>query len=134
MIVIPNYTGRWSRHRIALGILWLVYGGCTLVAGQPTIAIALAFLPGWTQWLMAWPLQLPGLSALLPYMDVLVLLRIALALLTGVTLLGGRDRGRVVGILAAIAWLLKVHLFSVLGSYTLWVLLPEENPYQDPVE
>jgi len=117
---------RAQRHRIALGILWLLYGVGSLLARQQTIAIALQTM-GLPQDLGSLLFGMHGFAAFMPYLAELAFIISILAIVTGAALLINQSLSRVLAILTALLSLLKFPLGILLGFYALWVLLPEDK-------
>jgi len=132
--MVPASMSRVRRHLHTLGILWCVFGAYRLVSGLAGI-IALRVLSerqfnhyGWT-WNanfhgLFWP---PWISALVPLVLLFAVVTAALAFLVGFSLLGRRSWGRVLAIVVAILSLLRFPVGTVLGIYTLWVLIPGQS-------
>jgi hypothetical protein len=130
----PGMLSRVERHAHTLGILWLVYAGWLLV----TWAFTATFMAGYFGMNHAWgpfghmgPFG-PGfpfghLSWLLPFITLMLVARSVLGILTGVALLRRERWGRTLALVAGFLALLKPLTGTLLGIYTLWVLLPSES-------
>jgi hypothetical protein len=116
----------------ALGILWFVYAGLSLLAGFAGLAFMRAFLfgGGFGPWMHH---GMPGgpptwfFPALLPFLWIFLTLRAALAVAAGWGLLQHAQWGRIVAIIAAIISLIKFPFGTALGIFTLVVLLGYQN-------
>lgn len=117
----------------ALGILWLVYAGLSLLGGIAGLAFMKAFLfgGGFGPWMHPWmhgPVPPTWIfPAILPFLWVFLLLRAGLAIAAGWGLLQHAQWGRVVAIIAAIFSLIKFPFGTALGIFTLVVLLGYQN-------
>lgn len=123
---------RLQRHVHTLAILWLVYAGWLMVSW----AFAATFLAGMFgmrhQWGPFGPMgpfdsTFSHLSWLLPFVTLIVVARSILAVLTGVALLRRQRWGRTLALVASFFALLKPLTGTLLGIYTLWVLLPSDS-------
>lgn len=125
-IQLESYAGKIK----ALGILWFVYAGLTLLTGIAGLAFMKAFLfGGFGPWMHGMHGGMPPtwLPALLPFFWVLVAVRAALAVAAGWGLMEHAQWGRVVAIIAAVLSLLKFPFGTALGIFTLIVLLGYRN-------
>jgi hypothetical protein len=126
---LQNYDGRIK----ALSIVWFVYGGLSLVLGILGLAFANAFFHGnfgpWAHgpWEHGpwgpetfWP-------AILHFGWAIVVVRSALALAAGWGLMERTAWGRIVAIVAAFLFLLKIPIGTALGIWTLVTLLGYRN-------
>lgn len=133
---LDSYAGKIK----ALGILWFVYAGLSLLAGIAGLAFMKAvFLGGFGPWTHSWmhpwmhgwmngPMP-PNwfFPAILPFIWIFLFLRAGLAVAAGWGLLLHAHWGRVVAIVAAIVSLIKFPLGTALGIFTLVVLLGFRN-------
>ena len=121
---LDGYAGKVK----ALGILWLVYAGLSLLAGIAGLTFLRAiFFGGLGPWGHPWtygPMPphwfFPGI---LPFLWIFLLVRAGLAVAAGWGLLVHAEWGRVIAIIAAIINLIKLPLGTALGIFTLVVLL-----------
>lgn len=133
---LDSYAGKIK----ALGILWFVYAGLSLLAGIAGLAFMKAiFFGGFGPWMHPWahPWMQSGMHgpmppvwffpAILPFIWVFILIRVALAVAAGWGLLLHAHWGRIVGIIAAILSLIKFPFGTALGIFTLVVLLGFRN-------
>jgi hypothetical protein len=116
----------------ALGILWFVYAGLTLLTGIAGLAFMKAFLFGggfgpWTHGMQAGGPPTWIFPALLPFLWVILAARAVLAVVAGWGLLEHAQWGRIVAIIAAILSLIKFPFGTALGIFTLVVLLGYTN-------
>jgi len=125
---------RAERHRMTLGILWLVYGIYSLLARLLIFSIALSFISPWLQGNIGLPHGMHGFAAIMPYLAEIALIRSVLALVTALALLSNRPWGRVIAILTAILSLLKLPFGTALAICTLWVMVPEESQFHDDAQ
>jgi hypothetical protein len=126
---VQNYAGKVR----ALGVVWFIYAGFSLLRGIIGLAFANAFLFGqfgpWMQGPWAHgplPPMLLG-PAILHFAWIFVVLRSGLALAAGWGLLQRTQWGRIVAIVAAFLSLLRIPFGTALGIWTLVVLLGYRN-------
>jgi hypothetical protein len=127
---MPMYMSRVQRNLQTLGVLWCVLGVYRVVSGLIGILFLRAFTThnfGDDGWMFGghWhgPFT-PMMGAFWPVIVVATIVTVALALVTGYSLMTRRPWGRILAIVAAILALLKFPLGTALGIYTLWVLAP----------
>ncbi|HEX8712611.1 MAG TPA: zinc ribbon domain-containing protein [Terracidiphilus sp.] len=115
----------------ALGILWFVYAGLSLLAGFAGLAFLRAVFFGgigpWMHGMHGGPPPPWMFPALVPFLGLLLALRAALAVAAGWGLLQHAQWGRIVAIIAAIISLIKFPFGTALGIFTLVVLLGYQN-------
>jgi hypothetical protein len=126
---LANYSGKIR----ALSVVWFVYAGLALVAGIAGMAFASAFLSGrfgpWANgpwWHGPMPPQVFG-PALLHFIWVILIARVVLAVVAAWGLMEHAPWGRTVAIVAAIFSILKPPFGTVLGIWTLVVLVGYRN-------
>ncbi len=126
---LQSYAGKVR----ALGIVWLAYAGLSLVLGAAGLSFANAFLSGhFGPWMNGpwargpFPPFWFG-PAMMHFAWVILVARTGLALMAGWGLLERTEWGRVVAIAAAILSLLRFPLGTVLGIWTLVLLLGYRN-------
>jgi hypothetical protein len=126
---LQSYAGKVR----ALGIVWLVYAGLSLILGAAGLSFANAFLSGhFGPWMNGpwargpFPPFWFG-PAMMHFAWVILVARTGLALMAGWGLLERTEWGRVVAIAAAILSLLRFPLGTVLGIWTLVLLLGYRN-------
>lgn len=127
-IQLESYAGKVK----ALGVLWFVYAGLSLLAGIVGLTFMKAiFFGGFGPWMHPWAHGAPPptwfFPAILPFLWVFVALRAVLAIVAGWGLLEHAQWGRIVAIIAAILNLIKFPLGTALGIFTLVVLLGYQN-------
>jgi hypothetical protein len=117
----------------ALGIVWFIYAGFSVLMGLAGLAFARAFFSNhfgfgghgpWADGSM--PPEWFG-PAILHFVWVAILFRAALALVAGWGLLERTQWGRIVAIIAAVLSLLKFPFGTALGIWTLVMLLGYRN-------
>jgi hypothetical protein len=123
---VPLPASRVARHLQTLGILWVVFAAyCVLrwLLVLPFLHMALGhgrWVAGSDAWMMS-PFH-PG-GWLLHFIAIIVFARAILSLAVGVALLTRQPWGRIFAIVISVLTLLKPILGTILGIYTLWVLL-----------
>jgi hypothetical protein len=133
-VAFPGMLSRVERHTHTLGILWLVYAGWLLI----TWAFTATFMAGFFGMNHAWgPFGHMGpfgprfpfghVPWLLPFITLMLVARSVLGTLTGIALLRRERWGRTLALVAGFLALLKPLIGTLLGIYTLWVLLPSES-------
>jgi len=112
----------------ALGVLWLIYAGLSLVLGFAGLAFARAFLFGGFHHWMHGPVP-PAwiLPAWLRIAWMFLVLWAGLAIVAGWGLLERTQWGRILAIVAAIVNILKFPFGTALAIFTLIVLLGYRN-------
>ena len=126
---LREYAGKVK----ALSILWFAYGGLSLALGIAGMAFANAFLSGhFGPWMNGpWahgslPPEWLG-PALMRFAWMVVVVRSGLALVAGWGLLERAEWGRILAIVVAFLSLLKFPFGTVLGIWTLVVLMGYRN-------
>lgn len=128
-IQLDSYAGKIK----ALGILWFIYAGLTLLTGIAGLAFMKAFLfgGGFGPWMHPWthgPMPQNWLfPAIIPFLWVVLAFRAILAVIAGWGLMERTQWGRIVAIIAAILSLIKFPFGTALGIFTLVVLLGYTN-------
>jgi len=126
---------RVQRNLQTLAILWCCYGVYRLVFGL----IGMFFLRSsmWRHWVpgreLPWgvgPFGSSFMAGLVPVIGVITIVSFGLALLTGYALLTRRPWGRTLAIIAAVLALFRIPLGTLLGIYTLWVLVPSASGFE----
>jgi len=121
---LQNYAGKVK----ALGIVWLIYAGFSLLLGIAGLTFASAFFSGrFGPWMHG---PVPPFwfgPAFVHLIWVVLLVRSGLALATGWGLMERAPWGRFVAIVAAILNLIKFPFGTALGIWTLAVLLGYRN-------
>lgn len=125
---LESYAGKIK----ALGILWFVYAGLSLLAGLAGLAFMRAiFFGGFGPWMHPWMHGTPPptwlFPAIMPFIWILVVVRTGLAVAAGWGLLEHAQWGRIVAIIAAVLSLIKFPFGTALGIFTLVVLLGYQN-------
>ena len=126
---VQNYDGKIK----ALAIVWLVYGGLSLVLGAIGLFFTNQFLMGhFGPWPHGpWGHEPMGPEWLVPiilrFAWVFIAFRSALALVAGWRLMERTQWGRIVAIVAAFLSLLRIPIGTALGIWTLVTLLGYRN-------
>lgn len=124
----PAAAGRVQKHRTILGVLWLVRALMTLPGGLVLVGFSSAHVWPWYHMGGPWPGEMPGfLSPLLGSIGFGLLILAALAVVVGVGLLQAMSWARMFAIVLGIISLVSPPFGTLLGIYTLWVLLPEQS-------
>ncbi|HEX8811982.1 MAG TPA: hypothetical protein VF742_08325 [Terracidiphilus sp.] len=134
---IPGYElqlHNFASQIRALSIVWFIYAALTLVTGALGIAMANAALTGrMGQWLHGqggvgeWPMGLWFGPAILRFIWVFVIARVALAAAAGWGLMERAPWGRVVAIVAAVVNLIKFPFGTAVAIWTLVMLIGYRN-------
>lgn len=116
----------------ALGIVWLVYAGLSLLTGFAGLTfLRMFFFGGFGPWMHPWMHgSMPPawiFPAIIQFVWVFLALRVVLAVVAGWGLLQRTQWGRIVAIIAAVLTILKFPLGTALGIWTLVVLLGFRN-------
>ena len=128
---LPYQGNRVHRHAQTLAILWIVYSLWILLHW----AIAVGFLAGtFTHWghlgsgfdgMNSFPFF--HAAWLVPLITALLVGRAILCLATGFSLLRRASWARILAIVTAVLALIHPIAGTILGIYTLWVLLPSAS-------
>lgn len=127
---VPVFYTRVHRHIQALGVLWLVFAGWSVLQGLIALAVLTGAASNWGWgWpghtrMMFFPFWGGHMAWLGPVIVVAVGLRVILSAVTGIALMQRKPWARVLAIVAAILTLLKPIAGTALAIYTLWVLAP----------
>jgi len=128
-VALPYRRNRVHRHMQAVAILWIVYSLWILLHW----AIAVGFLVG-THWgylghgfdgMNSFPFF--HAAWLVPLITALLVGRAILCLATGFSLLRRASWARILAIVTAVLALIHPIAGTILGIYTLWVLLPSAS-------
>jgi hypothetical protein len=121
---LESYAGKIR----ALGIVWFVYAGLSLLFGIAGLTFAKAFMSGGFGPWMRGPMPPMWFGpALFHFIWIFLVLRAGLALAAGWGLLEHTQWGRLVAIVAAIFSLLKFPFGTAIGIWTLVMLLGYRN-------
>ena len=121
---LENYAGKVK----LLGIFWFVYAALSMALGVAALAFAHAFFSGRFGPWMHGPLPPDWMGpAFLHFAWVFLVARTGLALAAGWGLMERAQWGRIVAIVAAFLSLLKFPFGTILGIWTLVVLLGYRN-------
>jgi hypothetical protein len=127
---VPYARNRVHRHVHAMAILWIVYSLWILLHW----GIAVGFLAGFSHWghmsngfdgLYAFPFF--HATWLVPLITAVLVGRAILCLVTGMGLLRRTSWARILAIVTAFLALIHPFTGTILGIYTLWVLLPSAS-------
>jgi len=117
-----------SKIRI-LGILWLVFGGLSLLAGLAALHFAHAFLSGdfgpWAQNQHMFPDWF--LAGAIHFFLAMIILRAIVCAIAGWGLLERTQWGRIMAIIASVICMLKIPFGTALGVASLVILLGYRN-------
>jgi len=114
-------TGRIEGHVRMLGIFWLAYSTLRLLGGW----LFAAFFARWGGfWTPQLPFFIPGL---LRAIGIMLMAGGVLGILAGWGLLERQPWARILAIVLGFLVLLNFGIGTVLGIYTLWVLLPAQS-------
>jgi hypothetical protein len=125
----PSGLGRVGRHARMLGVLWIALSALHLLRGGGRLigARIVGFVgQGWSDdvpW--GWPVG-HVLPVFLSFMGFFSLILAALGFVAGWGLLERRPWARTLAIVVAVIALFNPILGTILGIYTLWVLLPSD--------
>lgn len=128
----PMPFGRVNRHRTTLAVLWLVWGGFSLMGLMWLAVLGHSVLPYFGPWVPRLDMGVPlerFVHGLIGLGIVVLSVRAVLSVLTGWALLQRAPWGRTLAIVTAIVSLIKIPFGTALGIYTLWVLTP--NPSEE---
>ena len=126
---LESYAGKVK----ALSVVWFIYAGYSVLVGVAGMTFLHAFLSNhfgmWGRAPWGDGFMPPGWfgPAIFPLIWVALLVRAGLALVAGWGLLEHTQWGRIVAIVAGILSLLKIPFGTVLGIWTLVVLLGYRN-------
>jgi hypothetical protein len=116
-------------HVKVLGVAYLVFGGCMLVA-----ALFLALTMGGVAGIVSSTAEPQDAAVAIPILGIAGMALVAFlgifaipSLITGYGLLHFRPWARIVGIVLSAIGLIQIPLGTVLGAYGLWVLLNKET-------
>ena len=116
--------GRVGEHLQLVGILWIVFSTFRLIGAVATLGIGgllFSHLP------IEVGIRGDFLSTVISVVGGGLLLTGAAGLAAGLGLLGRRSWARILGLIMAFLSLLEMPFGTMLGIYTLWVLLPAEG-------
>lgn len=128
--VVPPYLPfRVQRHLQALGSLWLVFGLYRLATGLMGLFFFRAMtMHGWFGGgFFGDPFRGSWMHTFFPLVVTTVIAMSTLSLLAAYGLMTRQPWGRMLAIIVAIISLVKIPFGTVLGVYTLWVLVPSES-------
>lgn len=112
----------------ALGVLWFIYAGLSLLLGLAGLAFAKAFLSSpWGPWMHGPSAPMWLLPAILHFAWIDLVIRSGLSIAAGWGLIERTQWGRIVAIIAAIFSIFKFPFGTALGVWTLVVLLGYRN-------
>jgi len=119
---------RVREHVRLLGILWMAYASLHLLAGVFVIVVAKLLFGGLIHFPEGPPPEITiWLRPLVSFVGWLILAKAAACFIAGWGLLQREDWARTLALVIAFIALLNVPLGTVLGIYTLWVLLPSQS-------
>lgn len=128
--LIEARAGSATRHQQILGICWIVYGIWRLLLGLFLIAISATttLMFGALLTRVPDPFSLMGdFHIFYTFAVVLSFVCGVLGIVSGVVLMGNYGRGRTLAIIAAVLSVSEIPLGTVLGVFSLVLLIPAEN-------
>lgn len=126
----PAPTGRLARHLRILGVLWIALSAIHLLRGAGRLIGARAIAMFGPDWFDSRPWGWPVGHMLPAFLSLTGLISLGLAVAgfaAGWGLLERRPWARTLAIVVAVIALLNPILATLLGIYSLWVLLPTES-------
>lgn len=124
----PWVWTRVHRHLHTLGILWVVYAGYIMLAWMAALPFLAGVFHGWAgpgfRGFHGFPFPFEHMPWFVPFITVMLTIRAALSAVAGIGLLRRARWGRVLAIIMAVLTLIHPILGTILGIYTLWVLVP----------
>ncbi len=117
-------AGRIAGHLHTLAIFWLVYSTFRLLGGWFFSEFFTHWSGLWNQWNPQIPFFIPGI---LHGIGIMLMAGGALGILAGWGLLERQPWARILAIVLGFLVLFHFGIGTVLGIYTLWVLLPAES-------
>lgn len=115
-------VGRVEGHARTLGMLWLAYAGFRLLTGWMLASVFASWWGGW------WAPHVPFfLNGLLRGLAGLAMAGAVLGIIAGWGLLERQSWARILALILGFLSLFHFPIGTVLGIYTLWVLLPAES-------
>ncbi len=125
---VPYQSNRVHRHMQALAILWIAYSLWILLHWAIAVGVLSGALTHWAHHSRAFGGfdEFPFFHAawLVPLITVFLVGRATLCLVTGIGLLRRASWARILALVAAFLALVHPIGGTILGIYTLWVLLP----------
>lgn len=125
LAVVPAQvaTTRLARHVQLLGVLWIVASALNLLGAAVLLLLSLVFsvpsdLPPFARYFV---------SGLFTFLGVLLLAKALAGFAAGFGLLQRASWARVLALVLGFLSLLNLPLGTLLGIYTIWVLLPQES-------
>jgi hypothetical protein len=128
---VPYQRNRVHRHMQTVGVLWIAYSLWILLHWGIAVGVLSGVFSHWTHFGQGFDgvYGFPFFHAswLVPLITAVLVGRAILCLATGISLLRRASWARILAIVAA--FLTLIHPFSgtILGIYTLWVLLPSAS-------
>jgi small-conductance mechanosensitive channel len=124
--VIPQRTGRVQTHIQLLGILWLAGSALNVLGGLILLVLANTLFAHLHE-MGAPEAATTFLRPLLSVIGIFVLAKAAFGFLAGWGLMRREPWARILGLVMGFVALLNIPVGTVLGIYTLWVLLPAQS-------
>jgi len=119
VVIAPPPLSRVEQHRRLVGVLWLAYSSFHFIGGIILLAVANTIFAPYGPARGAPEFLRPFLS----FIAVLIFVKGAVGLAAGYGLLQRLSWARIVTLVLAFISLLNIPFGTVLGIYTLWVLL-----------
>jgi len=119
----PPAVNRVSGHVRLLGVFWLLYSAWDLMASWLLSSIFPRFV---NEWGGLWHIPFP-VGGIFRFVGGILLIRGVAGIIAGWGLLDRQPWARILAIVLGVLALPRIFLGTVLGIYTLWVLLPGES-------
>jgi hypothetical protein len=128
---VPYQRNRVHRHMHTVAVLWIVYSLWILLHWAIAVGVLSGVFSNWGHLSRGFDgfygFPFSHATWLVPLITAVLVGRAILCLVTGISLLRRASWARILGIVTA--FLALIHPFSgtILGIYTLWVLLPSAS-------
>jgi len=124
--LIPGVSGesRVGPHLKPLGIFWVVFSSFRLIGAVATLVVGMLVIPFLTS---EFPIAESILRTVISLVGGGLLLSAMAGLAAGIGLLGKRPWARLLAVIMAFLFMLEIPYGTLLGIYTLWVLLSAER-------
>jgi predicted nucleic acid-binding Zn ribbon protein len=119
---------RVQEHVRLVGILWMAYSALNVVGGVVLVVVARTLFGGLVHIPNGPPPEITSwLRPLLTFIGGLILVKAAAGFIAGWGLLQREPWARILALVVGFISLFNIPLGTVLGIYTLWVLLPAQS-------
>ncbi len=124
--LIPSVSGesRVGPHLKPLGIFWIVFSSFRLIGAVATLAVGAFVIPFFSS---EFPIAESILRTVISLVGGGLLLTAIAGIAAGFGLLGRRPWARLLAVIMAFLSMLEIPYGTLLGIYTLWVLLSAER-------